>query len=579
MENLITYKDRLDFIQNEEIDVEELLNLLKDENELVRVETLKKMTNFTNTNIFTIELLEKIHHLILDHNTEVRLQFAELLKKFSNIHVRDKERLFDVYDMGLFVYAVEDEDFYVKKAVIESLFYFLIPRAISFLIDLLNEDNVQLRVTVSSILRKCTELKMKENVYLKPLDEQLDFIFDCLHESNTQIFENILFILINLYTDDEKMFFELSDLNFPNDKIKYKVLHQLIINNSDVYVKYINRELDYKLNNNCDILDQTYFGQIFILKNLIDYFNSINEESNSINSLKSEKHKKMYISPKVEEDIAFVVFKLKQIFYTESKNILDELLNNLYIDNNATIDYDSIDEYFYLDTKIVDDVFYDMNVMDAKNIVGFIDEFIIKTEESVDKKFKMDGIKENKKSSSNESLLINTDIEEEVTDYEESGLDFMDVFEDEKLFKNVSSSLSENSMSNTKKIFENLKNNLLHVQSFLELLFENNLSIKTKQIFYYVSATSTVKMYKDRPLRFTLDCIYMKDNKSAYMKKIKLVVCDKNNKTKKLEFDLNEKVEIVLYDEEVSELECFIVLVVNNYYVKLSESTVIEVVE
>ncbi|OQS55552.1 hypothetical protein EHP00_544 [Ecytonucleospora hepatopenaei] len=567
MINLITYKDRINFINAGKIELDILLRFLKDENEFVRLTVIKKLMNSSNKNLYTIELLEKIHFLIVDTDNHVRLAFAELLKKFGDIHSKDKERLFDVNDIGIYIYAVEDEDFYVKKAVIESLRYFLIPQAINFLIELLNETNKELRTVVSSVLRECTEIKLREKIAIKPSDAHIQFILGCLKEKNVILFENVLFILINLYTENEKMFFYLFDLNFPDDALKYTVLAQLIENNVDVYINYINANVNYVLNSGKSMLDEEYFKQIFIFKCVLCKYSR-------------EKVKELKISPEVQENLKFIDFKLKQILLVnkETKEDSSSFLESEEIFRKIP-ERVPIEFVFELGKNTVDDTLKDIvcvNFATEISLNDFLDNCL-----NVISSDYQNSVKKQKLDDSDHSIIIsdkesNCDILEEDSSFTD---DSFDIYESIKLYKERCLEKNNECDQKTSETVENdcVIDNEIDFKHFILLLYADT-KIMVKKNFYFAVSHFETKKYANRPFILSFKISFDENVRSKYFKNIKLVVFDNHNLEKVINYDLEENVTVEIYDEDIKQFGYFIGLKIGEKYMCLSDFETIDVI-
>ncbi|KAL6122249.1 hypothetical protein NUSPORA_00716 [Nucleospora cyclopteri] len=494
------HKDRIKYIQKlspTEI-VEEkgyFINCLKDENSDVIIEVIKAWTKKIQEgkNFFNDDLLEKTHNLITHRNVIVRRKYAKILRKFTKVSDKFKERLFDKDDIGLFIYAVEDEDRKVKKHVIKALQYFLIPAAVNFLIDMLNEDSKSVRIVVSSVLRRVTEIKRKEGIIIKCSAQQMKYILISLEESNNKIKTNILNVLANVSYTRENLFFELLEKRNINEIRKIKALKKIVINNFSLFDDYLNKNFNFVIENDFSLHDKSYFGYLIILGSIMKCFPS----------------RDFHLSHKVREDLKFIKFKLKSQYCKHKNRKYHQFLteNNFVTENSFNSHFYTFKCRFLVPGKI----------LDFEETDEIMREFV---------KFNIEKVE-------------TTTTEKDTTNFIDILL--VDLF---NLFYNFSS------------------------KSCLK---------QPKRIFYMLSVASSIKKFSNRPLIFEIKTFYeQKKPKTSLLSNLSIIL---TNGEDFLIYPIQAKLVVTLNEPEIDEIQCFIGLPVNDKIIRLSEISILQIIE
>ncbi|ORD95021.1 hypothetical protein ECANGB1_1711 [Enterospora canceri] len=493
---IIFYKERMNRISQFSdaeacINIDKLVICMRDDNPEVRKCVIERLRKIKESKIFDLKLLERSCFLVCDRDSDVRLCYAKLLHRFRNISCNDKEKLFDKNELGLFIYAIEDEDIAVKNEFIKALEHFLVPEAVNFLIDMLNEDSEIIRMTVSKVLKKATKIKNEEGMVIKCTDSQIKFILLCLEENNTVIQHNVLTVLSHLYQNSEKLFFALLRNRTLNDELKINKLLKMVENNTGFFLEYLNKNVDYTFDNNNTLKDEKYFGDLIILKAV----------------LKENKNMICQISGKIKEDLKFLEFKLR------SKN-------------TGEIDFDKVE----------------CDLIENKRLIRSKCERMCRLE--ID------------------DSVIQCEYDENmnVADFIEKNFRVQDTIK----YSPVAYFIKNNQM-------------IVPFGELIKLFYTGNYDksiAQFKNTFYMIVGPTEVEKYLNRPLIFDLTVHYDEKNTSTLLRKLKVVVTDG---TRSLVYPIKKILTVLLEEENLEKLECFIAVDLGGNILKLGQSITVAI--
>eukprot|EP00866_Antonospora_locustae_P002329 jgi/Antlo1/2329/1791 len=249
--------------------LESIYSLSFDENTRIRASASRILYKLhTKCRKLRENIAERLCTLIRDKSENVRVVAARSLKYLNFPSAGD---LFDKSRNGAFVYGLEDEYRRVRGETIKSM-YFLCCESIKsetfdFLVDLLNDDNKEIRVLVSCVLKKLSKKFIWE---ISP--DNLNLVVLNLEEISDKISRNLLSFCSNVrYTEETFYIFQtLVDKIYLGKNVGYiyRCIHKMVENNVQLF--YTNRNKIYPVNSKISsrepsILDKNYLARLIAL--------------------------------------------------------------------------------------------------------------------------------------------------------------------------------------------------------------------------------------------------------------------------------------------------------------------------
>lgn len=249
--------------------LESIYDLSFDENTRIRVGASRILYKLHTKNRKLREsIAERLYSLIRDKSENVRAVAARSLKYLNFPSVGD---LFDKSRNGAFVYGLEDEYRHVRGETIKSM-YFLCCESIKsetfdFLVDLLNDDNKEIRVLVSRVLKKLSKKFIWE---ISP--DNLNLVVLNLEEISDKISKNLLSFCSNVrYTEETFYIFQtLVDKIYLGKNVGdiYRCIRRMVENNMQLF--YVNCNKIYPVNSKISsrepsVLDKNYLARLVAL--------------------------------------------------------------------------------------------------------------------------------------------------------------------------------------------------------------------------------------------------------------------------------------------------------------------------
>lgn len=249
--------------------LESIYSLSFDENTRIRVSASRILYKLhTKSRKLRESIAERLCALIRDKSESVRAVAARSLKYLSFPSAGD---LFDKSRNGAFVYGLEDEYRNVRGETIKSM-YFLCCESIKsetfdFLVDLLNDDNKEIRVLVSRVLKK---LSKKFTWEISP--DNLNLVVLNLEEISDKISRNLLSFCSNMrYTEETFYIFQtLVDKIYLGKNVGdiYRCIRRMVENNLQLF--YVNCNKIYPVNSKISsrepsVLDKNYLARLVAL--------------------------------------------------------------------------------------------------------------------------------------------------------------------------------------------------------------------------------------------------------------------------------------------------------------------------
>ena len=259
---------RISKVKVDEETAEAILGFISDQNTGVRIEAVRLLSRLEIKNKrVEKKILEEICGLITDQKEEVRLSAARSLKY---LNFSSPGSLFAKSRNGVFIYGLEDECMRVRQETVKSIFFLcnedIKNETFDFLVDLLNDDSQQVRILVSSVLKKLS----KKFIWKIPPGD-LNLVIINLEESNRKINRNLLRFCGRLhYTEDTFCIFQVLldkvSLGKNIDEI-YRCIRKIARRN--LQLLYSNHAKIYQVDDRIlgrepSVLDKTYVAKLML---------------------------------------------------------------------------------------------------------------------------------------------------------------------------------------------------------------------------------------------------------------------------------------------------------------------------
>jgi integrator complex subunit 4 len=232
------------------VDKAELIKQTADANPETRACALRRLLEFRDEEELKLDILKAVCHAMNDRELGIRMLASETIGSFTALPTGVVQQLLSKQIenrrtkslSGALVYGLEDECLAVRRNTVRSLYALttaeIIPQAFEFLVDMLNDDDEDLR-------ELCTEyLSLLSSSYELCVDnEMLLQICSSLEEKSCKIRGNVLELLSNLNYRSSEVFDVLMKQVSRNVEPRraFACLRRVVAKNGEVFYKSLDR--------------------------------------------------------------------------------------------------------------------------------------------------------------------------------------------------------------------------------------------------------------------------------------------------------------------------------------------------